>query len=433
MTLKDLFDNLPVCILQQLQDTVQLIYDKIKNEHYGDGAESNARADGDRDTSQDERCLTTCEAPLPTADSTSGALVGIEEKSQGEELFELYLSRKSWARYQTDEFNKTLLNHYTKTQKSKIRTWLKEGHLYDLLCTKFGIGCLFCDVVSRPDARKLPLPKDKKYNAPAYEKLLRDLDRRKLGAVSEKYKTAADKIASYTEQKQIDAGLLRVPKRPADGVSRDPRETRSKKVCRRNSPDQPSCFVIQDSTGNSHVEHSSDQSLLRQSTVSITQDSLTVRDKMKPPQANVEGHAAANGGTAATERPAQRHSTAPESSAPALSTTSSPSTMSREDLVNRVAALEEKIDEQEATLYITNGMLDDSEAWRKIVDAELEKVKTAKNELAGEVERLKAAKAFVERERQIVETEKELLEAEVRYKDEVIGRLRGALQSNYLL
>ncbi|VTT78661.1 unnamed protein product [Fusarium fujikuroi] len=350
-SLKDLFDNLPDCILQ-------LIYDKIKsvsghqlvtesglhrgstdkhnehisrNEHYGDGAESNARADGDRDTSQDERCLTTCEAPLLTADSTSGALVGIEEKSQGEELFEvqpghsqfldewakspdtffngdnptkldvgiyqfvinlensqdlnaiklrytfrqLYLSRKSWGRYQTEEFNETLLTHYTKSQESKIRTWLKEGHLYDLLCTEFGIGCLFCDVVSRPDARKLSLPKDKKHEGPAYRKLLRYLDRRKLGAVSEKYKTAADNIASYMEHKQIEAGLLRVPKRPADGVSRDPRETRSKKVCRRNSPDQPSCFVIQDSTGNSHVEHSSDQFLLRQSTVSITQDSLT--------------------------------------------------------------------------------------------------------------------------------------------------------------
>ncbi|KAF5979010.1 hypothetical protein FCOIX_5554 [Fusarium coicis] len=98
-------------------------------------------------------------------------------------------------------------------------------------------------------ARKLPLPKDEKSKGSAYEKLLRDLDRRKLGAVSEKYKTAADKIASYMEHKQINAGLLRVPKRPADGVSRDPRETRSKKVCRRNSPDQPSCFVIKDSTG----------------------------------------------------------------------------------------------------------------------------------------------------------------------------------------
>ncbi|KAG7423600.1 hypothetical protein Forpi1262_v015389 [Fusarium oxysporum f. sp. raphani] len=315
-TLRELFENLP--------DRIRgLIYDKIKsisshqlvteslvhrgstdkhdehisrNEHDGHGAESNERADGDGDTSQDERCLTTCEAPLPTAAPPSGALVGIEEKSQGEDLFEvqpghskfldhwakwpetffdkdpstnlsvgiyqfvidiensqdlnaiklrytfrqLYLSRESWARYQTDEFNKTLANDYTKSQESTIRTWLKEGHLYDLLCRRFGIGCLFCDVVSRPDARKLSLPTEKKPKRLAYEKLLRDLDRRKLGDVSEKYKPAADKIASYMEEKQIAAGLLRVTKRAADELSRDPRETRSKKVCRRTGPDQPS-------------------------------------------------------------------------------------------------------------------------------------------------------------------------------------------------
>ncbi|KAF5571338.1 hypothetical protein FPHYL_514 [Fusarium phyllophilum] len=155
---------------------------------------------------------------------------------------------------------------------------------------------------------------------------------------------------------------------------------------------------------------------------------------MESPQANVvEGPAAANGGTAATERPAQGHSPPRESSAPAPSTTSSRSTMSREDLVNRVAALEKKIVEQETSLYLTNGMLDDSEAWGKIHTAELEKLKIENNELTVQIERLKAAKAFVGRERQIVETEKELLEAEVRYKDEVIECLRGALQSNHLL
>ncbi|KAG5821604.1 hypothetical protein H9Q71_000135 [Fusarium xylarioides] len=155
---------------------------------------------------------------------------------------------------------------------------------------------------------------------------------------------------------------------------------------------------------------------------------------MESPQANVvEGLAAANGDTAATERPAQGHSPPRESSAPVLSTTSSPSTMSRNDLVKRVAALEKKIAEQETSLFISNGMLDDSEAWGKIRTAELEKLKIENNELAVQIERLKAAKAFVERERQIVETEKELLEAEVRYKDEVIECLRGALQSNHLL
>ncbi|KAF5537029.1 hypothetical protein FNAPI_11536 [Fusarium napiforme] len=155
---------------------------------------------------------------------------------------------------------------------------------------------------------------------------------------------------------------------------------------------------------------------------------------MESPQTDVvEVPAAANGRTAATEHPAQEHSPPRETSAPALSTASSPSAMGREDLRNRVTALEEKIDEQETSLYLTNGMLQDSQAWREIVDAELEKVKTAKNELAGEVERLKAAKAFVEREKQILETENELLEAQVRYQDEVIECLRGTLQRNHLL
>ncbi|KAF4455916.1 hypothetical protein F53441_1854 [Fusarium austroafricanum] len=315
MILRELFENLPDRIRGRIYDNIKSIsshqqateslvhrgsadkHDEhiSSNGHDGDGAESNERADGDGDTSQDERCLTACEAPLPTAAPPSGALVEIEEESQGDELFEvqpghseflakwaespstffdngtstnlsvgiyqfvidieksqnlnvirlrytfrqLYLCRQSWTRYETTEFNKALVPNYDDSQESTIRSWLREGHLYELLCRRFGIGCLFCDVVlGRPEARSVSLPTKKTPNPPAYEKLLRDLDRRKLGDVSEKYKPAADRIASHMEEKQIAAGLLRVPKRAADELSRDPGETRSKKIRRRTGPDQ---------------------------------------------------------------------------------------------------------------------------------------------------------------------------------------------------
>jgi hypothetical protein len=122
--------------------------------------------------------------------------------------------------------------------------------------------------------RKISLPTKKNPSSPGLEKLITSLRSRNIEAVSKLYESAADPITEHMKIKQTEAGLLKTFKRSADELSTDPRETQSKKPCRRTSPDQPSCLVIQESTGNSHIERFSNQSLLRQSTRSITQDGL---------------------------------------------------------------------------------------------------------------------------------------------------------------
>ncbi|KAF5969783.1 hypothetical protein FBULB1_10022, partial [Fusarium bulbicola] len=164
---------------------------------------------------------------------------------------QIYLSRESWERYETEAFN--------------LLFWVKEGEFYEFLCTKFGIGCLFCDVAKAAEARTMSLPTEGKPSNRKLDEHIATLRNRNIEAVSEQYKLAATKIATYMRDKQIMAGLLKPSKRVADELSDTP-GTPLKKVCQRTSPDQPLRWIIQDSAGSSH---------LRQSTHSTTRYDLT--------------------------------------------------------------------------------------------------------------------------------------------------------------
>ncbi|RYC80715.1 hypothetical protein BFJ63_vAg16390 [Fusarium oxysporum f. sp. narcissi] len=99
--------------------------------------------------------------------------------------------------------------------------------------------------------------KDKPRN-PKLDEFIASLHHRNIEAVSKQYNLVATKIASHMRDKQIEAGLLRPPKRVADELSNDTPGKPLKKVCQRTSTDQPSRLMIQDSAGSSHLRQSTD-------------------------------------------------------------------------------------------------------------------------------------------------------------------------------
>ncbi|KAI8396440.1 hypothetical protein FOFC_20988 [Fusarium oxysporum] len=173
-------------------------------------------------------------------------------------LRQIYLSKLSWKRYKKEQFNSKLVGDGETVPDSTIRFWIKEGEFYEFLCNKFGIGCLFCDVATAKTARTMSLPTNGEPKKPKLDKFIATLRDRNIAAVSEQYTLAATEIASYMRNKQIEAGLLKPPKRAADELSYDTPGMPLKKVCRRTGPDQPSRLMIQDSAGSSHARQSTD-------------------------------------------------------------------------------------------------------------------------------------------------------------------------------
>ncbi|KPA36607.1 hypothetical protein FLAG1_10612 [Fusarium langsethiae] len=143
---------------------------------------------------------------------------------------QIYLSRESWKRYETKAFNLLLVGDTETVGESTIRFWIKEGEFYEFLCTKFGIGCLFCDVAKAAEARTMSLPTGDNPSNPKLDEHIATLRDRNIEAVSEQYKLVATKIATYMRDKQIEAGLLKPSKRVADEISNDTPGTPLKKV-----------------------------------------------------------------------------------------------------------------------------------------------------------------------------------------------------------